>query len=477
MKKQIARKFLFFDNWTYESLSGFTRKTHKPVKFKNNPVFVANNNQYEYNSCSYSTVSYDYDEKIFKMWYGTSNLYKTDEEAIKYLCYATSSDGIKWDRPNLDVIDGTNVVMDKDMYPMGASVIIDKEDKNMPYKLIMRPKNIPAITTCFSKDGIHWDKKNINIVINADSDCKIGLYKNPVEKTYYALFRNIKGQRKNYISSSKDFINWDFPKLILEPDISEGCQTQIYGTQASSYGNYVIGLSPLYNTVETDMNWAKMEGTMDISAAFSKGSYNWRWLNPKDRFISLKDEKTSECGMIHPLTSLIYLPEKIRMYYAASDFSHGNTHLITQKPQYINFAELRPDGFTSIACDEAGYLLTRPFSVSSSQLYINANCNKGTLRASIRDAYTNQPIEGFNFKDCIAINTDEIYHQIEWKNNEGVNRFDNRPIRLAIECKNVEIFSITFPNNNDVKKYWEFDEITCVNPKKDISEDDYFMKI
>jgi hypothetical protein len=110
-------------------------------------------------------------------------------------------------------------------------------------------------------------------------------------------------------------------------------------------------------------------------------------------------------------------------------------------------------------------------------LYINANCNKGTLRASIRDAHTNQPIEGFDFKDCIAINTDEIYHQIEWKNNEGVNRFDNRPIRLAIECKNVEIFSITFPNNNDVKKYWEFDEITCVNPKKDISEDDYFMKI
>jgi hypothetical protein len=476
LTNNIARKFLFFDYWTYETISGFTRIIHKPEKFFENPVFTALNNQYEFNSCSYSTIAYDYDDSLFKMWYGTSNIYKNDSEAIKYLCYAESCDGFNWNRPNLNLIKGTNVVMDKDMFPMGTSVLIDKEDNQMRYKLIMRPKNIPKIATCFSKDGIHWKKEDIRVVINSDSDCKINLFKSCLSNKYYALFRNIKGQRKTYVSSSHDFISWDEPKLILEPDIEFGCQSQLYGTQATSYGNYVIGLSPIYNTDESDMNWAKMEGTMDIGIAVSKGEYSWKWLEPSSRFISLDDVKNPLCKMIHPLTSLIYRKNQILIYYSASDFSHGNTHLIEKYPQYINVAGIRPDGFVSIDANEKGFLRTRPFSIHIPEIFINADCSNGTLSVRICDAYTNIPIKGYDFSDCVPISTDSIKHKVIWigTDKESITK---RPIRIEIECFDAKIYSLFIPNGNDSDNYWIFDEINCVNPIKDVSDNDYFMRM
>ncbi len=476
MTNNIARKFLFFDYWTYETISGFNRIIHKPKKFIYNPVFKALNNQYEFNSCSHSTVAYDYEEKIFKMWYCTSNIYKNDSDAVKYLCYAESYDGINWSRPNLDIINGTNVVMRKEMYSMGASVIIDKEDTNMPYKLIMRPKNLPKITTCYSEDGMHWEKENIRVAVNSDSDCKINLFRSYSNNRYYALFRNIKGQRKTYISSSNDFISWDDPKLILEPDIMFGCQAQLYGTQATSYGNYVIGLSPIYNTEEKDMNWAKMEGTMDIGITVSKGEYSWRWLDPGSRFISLNDEKSSLCRMIHPLTSLIYMKDQILIYYSASDFSHGNTHLIEKYPQYINVASIRPDGFVSIDTNEKGFLRTRPFSIHFPDIYINADCSNGSLVLRICNAYTNIPIKGYDFSDCVPITTDCTKHIVKWASMERES-IVKKPIRIEIECSFSKIYSIFIPNGNDSDEYWKFDEINCVNPNKDTSDDDYFMRM
>ena len=45
---------------------------------------------------------YDPQEKVFKLWYMGGYARST--------CYATSADGIHWDKPALDVRKGTNVV-------------------------------------------------------------------------------------------------------------------------------------------------------------------------------------------------------------------------------------------------------------------------------------------------------------------------------------------------------------------------------
>ena len=62
-------------------------------------------------------VWWDPAEKIFKMWY--------EAGWIHTICYATSKDGIAWERPALDVKPGTNQVLPPDLTPDSWTVVPD----------------------------------------------------------------------------------------------------------------------------------------------------------------------------------------------------------------------------------------------------------------------------------------------------------------------------------------------------------------
>jgi len=61
-------------------------------------------------------VWYDPTDELFKMWYMGSNLKRT--------CYATSKDGIQWEKPSLDIVPGTNILLDQERAraPCGSTI-------------------------------------------------------------------------------------------------------------------------------------------------------------------------------------------------------------------------------------------------------------------------------------------------------------------------------------------------------------------
>jgi len=471
------KKFLFFDYWVYEYVENFKRRLFQPEKSQTNPVFVSGEREYEYNSCGYVTVMHDRDEDIFKMWYETSNMYDANTKAIKYLCYATSRDGILWKRPDLDVVPGTNIVMTPADNPMGSSIIRDAFDHEFPYKLIMRPKYTPAIVGYQSNDGIHWTRVSSEPIIDANSDCKVSLYQDRTTRTYHAYFRLKKGQRVTYASTSKDFLHWSPPVLVLEPHIDDGTQVQIYGLQAAAYGNYAIGLTPMYNTEKYDLLWAKMKGTMDISLTFGKSPYYWQWAQPGSRFIPLGNDNSWDCGMIHPGTAPIYLPDEIRFYYSGSSYNHGDSLSRNDHPQGIGYASMRPDGFVGLESrGDAGRILTRPFAVIHPDIYVNADCTNGSLRIEVQDDTTGRPIQGYELENCIPMKSDETAWRMCWKSQIRED-ITNRGIRILVEAENCTLYSLACPNGNNVMEYDDFDEILCVDPMRDISARDYHMQI
>ena len=91
---------LFVDDFLIEE-TDLTPEYHKPKKFENNPIFKPETpweTKYSNVACPKSGgVWYDEEEKIFKMWYEASWLYQ--------MCYATSKDGIHWERPNLGLFE------------------------------------------------------------------------------------------------------------------------------------------------------------------------------------------------------------------------------------------------------------------------------------------------------------------------------------------------------------------------------------
>ena len=106
-------------------------------------------------------VWYDPQDKLFKMWYMGGYTLAT--------CYATSKNGITWEKPALDVKPGTNIVHQSQRD--SATVWLDPEEKNPPatarrsaetsakrFKLFVTQRTPKgwAVFVHVSADGIHW---------------------------------------------------------------------------------------------------------------------------------------------------------------------------------------------------------------------------------------------------------------------------------------------------------------------------------
>jgi hypothetical protein len=97
---------------------------------------------------------YDPSDKLFKMWYTRMRPHAT--------CYATSKDGIHWDKPELDVEDGTNIVLNPEEFNSTA-IMLDQwaKDPSKRFKYFAserdRDRGFYAAHRT-SADGIHWSE-------------------------------------------------------------------------------------------------------------------------------------------------------------------------------------------------------------------------------------------------------------------------------------------------------------------------------
>ncbi|MBN2377450.1 MAG: hypothetical protein JXD22_13695 [Sedimentisphaerales bacterium] len=160
---------LFIDDYLISSRSNLTRTLHQPVKDPRNPVLTPKG-PWETNPYLFGTVIYDKDLSLYRMWYMSYNSAKKVVDCTPVL-YATSSDGVCWDKPNLGLFsfDGStdnNIILVcngyHDLYC--PSVILDANaaDPDRLYKMIYwdftdGPNTYGDGGMClaFSPDGIH----------------------------------------------------------------------------------------------------------------------------------------------------------------------------------------------------------------------------------------------------------------------------------------------------------------------------------
>src|SRR5262249_48567216 len=98
-------------------------------------------------------VWYDPKDRLFKMWYlggygrGTG--------------YATSPDGLRWEKPRLDVQKGTNIVQPDARDSATVWLDLAGDDPLRPYKLFRSHSEAGrfGLSVYFSADGIHWGER------------------------------------------------------------------------------------------------------------------------------------------------------------------------------------------------------------------------------------------------------------------------------------------------------------------------------
>ena len=181
---------LFVDNFLVEE-TYMARTFHRPVKYPGNPVFYPET-KHECNKQLGPTsipkcggLWYDGKERIFKMWYMASY--------VGAMAYAVSRDGIHWERPTLDIVPGTNLVLPEDIHPDSGTVWLDHgtKDETQRFKMLVRepnpPKNgyIPALMMT-SPDGIHWSKP----VKTGHMDDRSTMFYNPFRRKWVQSIRS-----------------------------------------------------------------------------------------------------------------------------------------------------------------------------------------------------------------------------------------------------------------------------------------------
>jgi len=220
-----SRRELFVDNFLIDKLENVRLVLNRP---RDEGVVIKFDKPWEGLFCGYATAIKDGD--LYRMYYRGRPDGGADGDSGEVCCYAESSDGIHWTKPELDIyeVDGHKI----------NNIVLAHEapvTHNFCPMLDSRP-GIPAgerfkaiggtmgsgLTAWKSADGIHWKRMQQEAVITVESvpfkymfDSQNLAFWSAAEEKYLCYFRVvIEGMRRIARAESDDFLHWSDPVLM-----------------------------------------------------------------------------------------------------------------------------------------------------------------------------------------------------------------------------------------------------------------------
>lgn len=131
-------------------------------RIQSNPVIIPDND-YEKKSVMNPYVFFDTDEQIYKMWYAAGETYEPD-----VIAYATSIDGINWKKYENNPILKNGEENSLDDFKVGACEVYKLKNKEyLMFYIGYTDINTARILYATSEDGINWDRENKKAVIES----------------------------------------------------------------------------------------------------------------------------------------------------------------------------------------------------------------------------------------------------------------------------------------------------------------------
>lgn len=448
---------LFVDDFLIES-NQLKRVFHKPTKYSGNPVLKPETELELRPGWDSAAVPkggglwWDPEEKIFKLWY--------EAGWVGTIAYATSKDGLTWQRPELDVNPGTNQVLPLDLTPDSWSVVqdLDAKDPQQRYKMFMRGPGggLKSGVSMTSPDGIHWT----NRVKTGKTGDRSTMFYNPFRKKWVYSIRTQftdRGRARNYWECD-DFLagaEWEKNDPVAwaatdrddfkDPEIQR--VPELYNLDAVPYESIMLGFFEIHHGPEND---ACMECGLpkitELNFAYSRDGFHW---SRPDRSIHIPAERRDvwDRGYVQSLSNLCCVRgDKLWFYYSAFQGDASKTDSFWQKNGMhdrgaTGVAFLRRDGFVSMeAGTETASLITRPVTFSGSRVFVNTVTDEGKLRVEILDE-AGTPIEPYTLANCTPITTDSTLQAVTWSGAVDVASLRGRPVRFRFELQNGAIYS------------------------------------
>ena len=456
---------LFADESGIAAKSGVVRTVH-PARTRPTPVLEGTLPQE--GSRVYLTGSVHYDEAtgLLRMWYaGHPDLPDGKKPKVEgfrsgkgnFVLYATSKDGLTWERPALGLHEFQGSKANNIIYDFHSpSVLVDTADPDPARRFKMLGSLTGAYYSAVSPDGLSWSGPKEPIVRSSDN---ITLTQDPTTGDYLAYLRKwptiVRGlpRRTVWLSRSCDFVTWSKPELVFAPDEQDdswvtapGHRTEVNNMAVFPHAAGFLGFPTIFRVTITDRPASELgpgqsatDGTLDVQLITSADGRHWQRTEKREPIIPRGAAGSFDAGSIFSVGSTaVHVGDETWVYYTGISTTHGAP--IPPKRIAIGRAEWRRHGFVSLDATADGRVQTRPVRLRSPKVIINADAHAGELRIALLEA-DGTPIPGYAAEDCEPLLTDATRWTPRWRN--GTNAPTDRPVCVVVQMKQARLFSLS----------------------------------
>jgi carbohydrate binding protein with CBM4/9 domain len=394
----------------------------------------------------YGGAIWDDSARLYRMWYTAIDAAKAVQ-----ICYAQSRDGIRWDKPDLGIVEyqgstANNIVIPATADAACYGVVLDPGDSDQSRRFKMLVYQTGGYCAFFSPDAVHWTAYSGNPVIggadvaNVSYDVRRGQFIATTKQPY-------NGVRAAFVSTSSDFITWTTPQLALAADSLDqafavtrgGSDSQIYGMPAFAYGNSYLALPWVFDITGAGEPGSAGDGIVQPEIAGSRDLVNWS--RPvRDPLIPLGVAGTWDQGLIFTASAPIVTSDSVTMYYGGWNGTHGSL----TRGASIGRVTWKRDRFVALTNggDYEGTVTTRPITVDGSSMSVNAKLAAGGyVKVELLDPDTGASLPGYGADQAVAIRGDALASLVRWSSGASLAALDGQDVVIQFHVRHGDLYS------------------------------------
>lgn len=465
-----GKRELFFDGeFINPSRTTAEFLLHHPVR---KGVVMEHDAPWEGDGCDFHNFFKDGD--IYRMYYLGWNTENTDDIVV---CYAESTDGIHWIKPNLHICKyndsyDNNIILDRtmvfDITIDNFMVFKDENPNSSPekrYKAVMALRS--ELHSLYSEDGIHFSYGEL-LTDDGHFDSLNVAFWDDNAKIYRCYFRGFhelgstegaewteENVRDIRYMESADFVTWSKPKLI---DFGDAEDVALYTNVVQPYlreESVLVGLPSryIYRREWTD-NYDELCGrekrlkrfqnveryglvVTDCVFITSRDGYHFKKYD--EAFVRPGTEHADNWvyGSCYPARGFIEAPSEIDGADPELSLYMFDGHWNGSPTKFVRYT-IRCDGFVSMHAGAVEKMLvTKPFLYKGSDLYINFETSAlGYMYFTLVDE------EGNRYDSCETFG-DKIDRRVVF--DDGVvEKLSGKQVVLEVRMKDADLYSVMF---------------------------------
>ncbi len=440
---------LFVDDFLIETTT-LRREFHLPTLHAGNPILKPEHPAIEIggidipNAAPFSDgVWWDPADQLFKMWYYARN--------GAFTCYATSSDGITWDRPALpdsEIRDGNIVVSSRGD---SSTTWLDSQTSDPARRFKMLTWRANHLHFRVSGDGVTWGDPLWSSERGAGD--RSTFFYNPFRRVWVYSIRKTDryaGRVRVYLEtrdmSQKPKLD-DASKWIradeldrVQDVINEGTYPDLYNVDATPYESLMLGLFSIHsvehNQYPDDASHPKV---VHVSLGFSRDGFHWT--RPDRRpFLDIAHQGASAWnrGNVQSVGGgCLLVGDRLYFYYSGRN---SGKELDDASGMATGLAFLRRDGFASMNADSSGGVLTtRPVVFNGGHLFVNVDNPNGELTVAVLSE-DGRVLTPFSTARCTPIACDSTIQRVSWGDTD-LSQLAGRTVRFQFRLRDGALYS------------------------------------